>query len=140
MSTSGDLTDPAESRPSTEPELRQRLSFETFLSDLAVRFQRLPADQLDAAIEESLRGLVEILDVDRSSIVELSEDGTSHRITHGYARPGVRPLEFGLELATAFPWYTEQVRRGRMLVLPRLPGGLSGRGASASGRMSRARA
>jgi formate hydrogenlyase transcriptional activator len=123
MSTSDDLRDSGESRPSAETELRQRLAFETFLADLAIRFQRLSADGLDASIDESLRELVEILDVDRSSIVELSEDGTSDRITHGYAPPGVPPLEFGLELATAFPWYTEQVRAGRMLVLPRLPEG-----------------
>jgi transcriptional regulator with GAF, ATPase, and Fis domain len=124
MSTFDALTSAAESRVQAERGLRQRLGFETFLADLAIRFQRLPADQLDAAIGESLRELVEMLDVDRSSIVELSEDGTSHRITHGYSRPGVRPLEYGLELATAMPWYTEQVRRGRMLVLPRLPEGL----------------
>jgi transcriptional regulator with GAF, ATPase, and Fis domain len=107
-----------------EQELRERLRFETFLADLALRFQRLPADRLDAAIGESLRGLVETLDVDRSSLLELSEDGASHRITHGYARPGVQPPEYGLDMANALPWYTEQVHRGRMLVLPRLPEGL----------------
>ena len=42
-----------------EDELRERLRFETFLADLALRFQRLPADQLDDAIGQSLRGLVE---------------------------------------------------------------------------------
>ena len=67
---------------------------------------------------------METLDVDRCSVLELSEDGTSHRITHGYARPGIRPPEFGIELATALPWYTEQVRRGQRIVLPRLPEGL----------------
>jgi len=120
MSTSDDLT---RALSNSEDELRERLRFETFLADLATRFQRVPADELDAAIGESLAGLLEILDVDRTSIVQLTEDGASHRITHGIARPGVKPLEFGLELATSFPWYTEQVRAGRMLVLPRLPEG-----------------
>jgi formate hydrogenlyase transcriptional activator len=123
MSTSDALTGGGSSLPITLAELRQRLAFETFLADLAIRFQHLPADQLGAPIEESLSGLVEILDVDRSSVVELSADGASLQIAHGYVRPGVRPLEFGVELATAFPWYTEQVRRGQMLVLPRLPEG-----------------
>jgi hypothetical protein len=76
---------------------------------LPLRFQRLPADQLDEVISESLRGLVGVLRVDRTSLQALSEDGTSHRTTHGYSRPGIRPPEFDLELAAAFPWYTEQV-------------------------------
>jgi transcriptional regulator with GAF, ATPase, and Fis domain len=123
MSTSDALTGSSESGPQAERELRERLAFETFLADLALRFQRLPAEQLDEALGESLRGLVETLDVDRSSVQALSEDGASFRITHGFARPGVPPLEFGLQLATALPWYAEQVRRGRMLVFPRLPEG-----------------
>ncbi len=36
-------------------ELRDRLRFETFLADLATRFQGLPADQLDGAMRESLQ-------------------------------------------------------------------------------------
>jgi transcriptional regulator with GAF, ATPase, and Fis domain len=124
MSTADAMTGSAESHPDTARDLRERLGFETFVADLAIRFQRLPADDLDAALGESLRRLVETLDVDRGSIMELSEDGTSHRIAFGYSRPGVRPLEYGLELVSALPWYTGQVRRGRMLVLPRLPDGL----------------
>jgi formate hydrogenlyase transcriptional activator len=104
-----------------EHELRERLRFETFLSDLALRFQRLPADRLNDAMGESLRGLVESLDVDRCSVIQLTADGTSYTTTHGYSRPGIRPPEFGLELATALPWYTEQARRGRKVVLNRLP-------------------
>jgi transcriptional regulator with GAF, ATPase, and Fis domain len=116
MSTSG-----PQSISQAEHELRERLRFETFLSDLALRFQRLPADQLDDAIGESLRGLVETLDVDRCSVNQLSEGATSYTTTHGYSRPGIRPPEFGLEMATALPWYTEQVHRGRRVVLQRLP-------------------
>ena len=124
MSTSDAVTGAAEPLPRVERELRERLRFESFLADLATRFQRLPAEHLDAAIGDSLRGLVESLDVDRTSIMELSEDGTSHRTTHGYSRPGIRPPEFGVELATALPWYTEQARRGLRVVLPHLPEGL----------------
>jgi formate hydrogenlyase transcriptional activator len=116
MSTSG-----PQSISQAEQELRERLRFETFLSDLALRFQRLPADQLDGAIGESLQGLVETLDVDRCSVNQLSQGGTSYKTTHGYARPGIRPPEFGVELATALPWYTEQARRGRKVILQRLP-------------------
>jgi transcriptional regulator with GAF, ATPase, and Fis domain len=104
-----------------EQELRERLRFETFLSDLALRFQRLPAEQLDEAIGRSLQGLVETLDVDRCSVNQFTEDGRSYTTTHGYARPGIRPPEFGVALATALPWYTEQARRGRRLILQRLP-------------------
>jgi transcriptional regulator with GAF, ATPase, and Fis domain len=102
----------------------ERLRFERYLSDLAPRFQRLPADQLDQAITDSLRELTETLDMDRGSTLELSGDGSSLQVTHGYARPGTQPPEFGVELATLLPWYTEQVRRGRALVLDRMPDAL----------------
>jgi len=94
------------------------------MADLAARFQRLPSDQLDPALDEALQGLVETLDMDRSSILELSEGARALRPTHGYARPGVTPLELGVDLAAQLPWYLEQVRRGRALVLPRLPDSL----------------
>jgi formate hydrogenlyase transcriptional activator len=109
--------DPSESTA----DLRERLRFETFLSDVAARFQRLPAEHLGAAITETLERLVELLDVDRSSALELSHDGASLQITHAYARPGVAPPEFGVELADSLPWYAEQVRQARTLVLPRMP-------------------
>jgi formate hydrogenlyase transcriptional activator len=123
MSTSDPLTGPPKSVAHTERERRERLRFETFLAELALRFQRLPAERLDEAISESLQGLVETLDVDRTSVQSLSEDGSSHRTTHGYAREGIRPPEYGMELATALPWYTEQVRRGQTLVFARMPEG-----------------
>jgi transcriptional regulator with GAF, ATPase, and Fis domain len=101
---------------SVDEELRDRLRFETFLSDLALRFQHLPAESLDMALNEALRLLVETLDVDRATILEISQDGSSNRFSHGYARPGVRQPEFGLDLATALPWYTRQVLEGERLV------------------------
>jgi formate hydrogenlyase transcriptional activator len=119
-------TSESQSTSQAEHELQERLRFETFLSDLALRFQRLPAVQLDDAIGESLRGLVETLDVDRCSVNQLTNEGTSYTTTHGYSRPGIRPPEFGVELATALPWYTEQARRGRKVILQRLPEDLPG--------------
>jgi len=124
MSSPESLTVSAEALPPAEPELWERLRFETFLADLALRFQRMPAAQQDEAMGVSLRSLVEVLRVDRACVQALSEDGLSHRTTHGYARPGIRPPEYGLGLETALPWYTEQVRCARTLVLPHLPEGL----------------
>jgi formate hydrogenlyase transcriptional activator len=117
MSASDPVTSPRKALSNVERELRERLRFETLLADLALRFQRLPADRLDGAIDQSLRDLVETLELDRATIMELSKDGTSHRFARGYARPGVPPMEVELDLATAVPWYTEQIRQGRRLVL-----------------------
>jgi transcriptional regulator with GAF, ATPase, and Fis domain len=104
-----------------ERELRDRLRFETYLANVASRFQRLPASELSEAITESLQGLVETLDVDRSTIMEFSEDGASHRMTHGYARQGIQPPEFEMEMASVLPWYTAQLQRGQRVILDRLP-------------------
>jgi PAS domain-containing protein len=124
MSTSDPLKRPAEAPPPVESDHGEGLRFERYLSNLAPRFQRLPADQLDQAITDSLRELTETLDMDRCSTLELSEDGSSLQVAHGYARPGAQAPEFGVELATLLPWYTEQVRRGRALVLSRMPDAL----------------
>jgi len=115
--------EPSEASVSTpvEAELRERLRFETFLADLAAGFQGLSTEALDDAITEALKRLVEVLDMDRSTALELAPDGASLRITHGYARAGIQPPEFGRNLAQMLPWYAEQVRQGRTLVLFRLP-------------------
>ena len=120
MSTRQRSTRTESGRPA-ERELRDRLRFETYLANLASRFQRLPAAELSAAITEGLQGLVETLGVDRSTIMEFSEDGARHRMTHGYAREGIQAPEFEMEMASVLPWYTAQLKSGRRVVLDQLP-------------------
>ena len=102
--------------PDASPErsLNDRLSFERLLADLSARFVNLPPTEVDSAIVQSLRQIVEALDVDRSSLVEVSENG-GHLITsHQWGRQDIPrdPLRNIIEAAT---WYTRTLLGGEII-------------------------
>jgi signal transduction histidine kinase len=98
-----------------QPEL-----FEQQLSQLSAVFVSLPADQIDSQIDHALLQLLEATGMDRNSVVELSPDGRRLEVTHSQARKGTPPLATG-NLAEPFPWYTEALSRGEVLLFDRLP-------------------
>ncbi len=84
-------------------ELEGRLQFETLLTDILARFVRLPADQVDGAIEDAQRRIVETLALDRSSLFQFSEEGEMV-LTHSWVRPGLQPFPPRLSAREHFPW------------------------------------
>ena len=75
------------STPEAPPEqfTQDRLSVERLLADLSARFVNLPPAQVDQEIEQSLQKIVEAMSVDRSSLLEVSEDGKELITTHQWA-------------------------------------------------------
>ena len=73
----------------TEQVLEERLKFETLLAEISARFVNLPADQIDGEIEDAQRRICEFLDLDRSSLWQVSEQepGTL-LLTHIHQPPG----------------------------------------------------
>jgi signal transduction histidine kinase len=100
--------------------LDERLRFEQLLSRLSATFINLPAEQVDSQIERGLRQLVEFLDIERSSLGQFSADGTELWVTHSYSAPGFPPFP-RVNLAAVWPWYTAQVRQGKVVRYGRLP-------------------
>jgi PAS domain S-box-containing protein len=100
--------------------LNERLQFESLLSRLSATFVNLPAEEVDSQIERGLRQIVEFLGIERSSLGQFSEDGSQLVVTHSYAVSGTPPYAT-LDLAKIWPWYTEQIRRGKLLRFTRLP-------------------
>lgn len=100
--------------------LDERMRFEALLVDLSAAFINLPADAVDAQIERGLGRIVKFLGVERGSLGEYAEDGRQIRITHSYAEPGFPPIP-SVALDELWPWYAEQLRRGEILPLTRLP-------------------
>jgi formate hydrogenlyase transcriptional activator len=94
--------------------------FETFLADLSTRFSGLPAELMDAEIEQALRNLVEFLGTDRATLFEFSASGASLRPTHSWARPPVEPYTNPV-MRAASPWYYEHLLRGETMRFERLP-------------------
>jgi transcriptional regulator with GAF, ATPase, and Fis domain len=99
-------------------EIEQALRFERMLADLSAGFMQLRPEEIDGAIERGLAALAEFLDIERSTLLELSPVGLTP--IHSYARPGVTPYTVPVTPET-LPWYFGRVMRGDALVFERLP-------------------
>jgi len=98
--------------PAAERELE---FFERLTTDISSRFNLLSADELPGAIASTLQGVVEALDVDRSTVMELSKAENVVESMHHWARPGIPPLE--LADLEAVPWFLDRLRHGETVRL-----------------------
>ncbi len=90
-------------------------SFERLAVEISSRFNVIPLDELRAAVEATLQRVVEGLDVDRSTILELSETEDAIEAMHSWGRPEVPPLR--LPDVSAVPWFLGCLRRGETVRL-----------------------
>ncbi len=90
-------------------ELEDRLRFETLLADLSARFVPLSADQMDGAIEDGQRHIVETLGIDRSALFQIVERSKELILTHFWVRFGLLAFPPGLSARECFPWAFEKV-------------------------------
>ncbi len=97
-------------------QIQERLRFETMLADLSTRFVNLPADKINAEIEQGLRIITETLHIDRCSVAQISNDKTELRVTHGYSVPGV-PSMPNLILSNEQPWYSKKLFQCESIVV-----------------------
>ena len=75
----------------------------------------LEADRVDDEIRNAQRQLVEVLDLDRSSLFELSDAGDVMVFTHYWSRPGLPPLPPVMSTAEMFPFLLACIRRGELV-------------------------
>ena len=54
--------------------LEERLRFETVVADLSAQFVNVDSDLIDGAIQDAQRRIVEVLDLDRSSLFQFSRE------------------------------------------------------------------
>jgi transcriptional regulator with GAF, ATPase, and Fis domain len=97
------------------------MTFERFIADQALRFAGLPNGRVHAEIEQALSQLVEFLGTERSSFFELLPDTDVIAVTKTWAKPGVDAIGPPLVMAGAYPWYTEQLRKGETIRFDRIP-------------------
>ena len=96
--------------------LEDRLRFEAVVSDIASRFVNLESHLIDGCIEDAQRRLVEALDVDRSSLFELSEADGGLVFTHSWSRPGRPAVPFPRGVAVRqFPWALAKTMNGELV-------------------------
>jgi PAS domain S-box-containing protein len=95
-----------------ESELAEKLVLQQLLADLLARFVTLQSGQVDAAIEETQRLIVETLGLDRSTLWQVAEGWPGMILTHCWQRPGWPPLLPRFEAEGKLPWAHAKVARG----------------------------
>jgi formate hydrogenlyase transcriptional activator len=102
-------------------ELEDRLKFERLLAETSSHFINLPAGQIDSEIEGGQRRLCEFLDLDRSTLWQVSqEDPEALLLTHFYIPSGSpHPPErmYGRDF---FPWMTQKLLRGETVLISKI--------------------
>src|SRR3989454_4013630 len=106
-------------RRRAETVVRERLDFETLVSDLSARFVDLRGAEVDEGIARGLRRVGEHLGLDNALILEFSADDRAVHLTHLWTAPGVPSPRPAMEL-DRFPWSVERVRRGEIVRFSKL--------------------
>jgi formate hydrogenlyase transcriptional activator len=100
------------------------VAFERLLADLSARFVSVAPAAVDGQIEQALRRIVEALGVDRSSLMEFSEDSRELIFTHQWAREPVRldpDRDVRKVMSHDSPWYFGKLLMGETIAVSRLP-------------------
>jgi PAS domain S-box-containing protein len=95
--------------------LQEGIDFDRLVGEISATFVNLRAEQVDEAIQGAQRRVVEALDLDRSAIFQLAEDGRDLVLTHHWIRPGIAglaPLPSRVSAAKLFPWSLPRILAG----------------------------
>jgi two-component system, NarL family, sensor kinase len=91
--------------------MRDRVQFETLLSDLSATFVNVPSQEVDAKVMLGLQRVVEFLGIDRSGLGQVVQGEKGIAITHSYQVEGVPPAPKVL-LESQFPAYAKKIYEG----------------------------
>ncbi|HAM50301.1 MAG TPA: Fis family transcriptional regulator [Nitrospiraceae bacterium] len=107
-------------RQKNKLELEDRLQFEMLLAKTSARLINLPADQLHDVIRDTLRGVCERLDIDRSTLWLLSEKGTRAMHLALFYDRGDLSVSLPIDGRQLFPWVANKVLMGEVLAISKL--------------------
>jgi hypothetical protein len=104
----------------SQTELQSRVQFDEMMFRLSKTFIDLPVDPIDSELNNGLKALADVLDLDRVSINLLDSDKKSRTITHSWAGPGI-PLSIkpylerfqralGQSVLSSIPRHSEEKR------------------------------
>jgi formate hydrogenlyase transcriptional activator len=96
-----------------DDELQSLLEFEKVISRLSNTFISIPVDDICEEINNGLRDLAEVLELDRVSINLLDPGKKRTTITHSWAGPGIPPAPSG-EISELFPWEASLIADHKM--------------------------
>jgi formate hydrogenlyase transcriptional activator len=99
-----------ESIEAIRTELEERLRFETLLAETSARFINLRADKIDSEIESTQRLICQFLNLDRSSLGQVTEGEPGALIfTHIQQPQGGPPIPVRPNATDLFPWMVQKL-------------------------------
>ncbi len=102
-------------------ELNEQLRFETLLAEISTFFINLPADRIDNEIEVAQQRVCEFLDLDRSSLFQVSEgDPETLLLTHVYQPPESPIPPERMSLKDFFPWALQKILGGETITISKM--------------------
>ena len=103
-----------------ERELDAEARFERLISELSSYFIDLPADKIDAEIEQALARLVNYLAIDRVNIFEFTVDKTELVLTHSSAAARDTAAAPSRYTTNKLPWYAKRLLNNEPIVFTKL--------------------
>ncbi len=105
------------SSPPLDAGRGELLRFERVLVELSAGFINRPADQVDMAIDEALRRIADVIEVERITLLRMDREGVLF-VTHSASVEGIAPVR--ASLVPQYPWTIEQVKAGRAVAFTHL--------------------
>jgi len=87
----------------SQTELQSQAKFDEMMFGLSKTFIGLPVDRVDGELNNGLKALADVLDLDRVSINLLDSDKKNRTITHSWAGPGIPRAPVG-KITELLPW------------------------------------
>jgi formate hydrogenlyase transcriptional activator len=103
--------------PSSSAEIQ---AFKDRLFELSAQFISVPPAEIGREIDEALKLIGQIWDLDWILFSELSDDQRHLELAHSYAAPGFKPPAVDTP-DTQIPWLLEKICRGETILLKRIP-------------------
>ena len=104
----------------SEKALQDQRDFENLITSISTNFINLSFEETDAGIRKSLRKLGEFVDVDRSYIFQISDDGAKMSNTFEWCADAIEPQIDNLQNISQgdFPWWTNKLGNFQVIHIP----------------------
>ena len=107
-------------RNNAEEALKYQLEFEKMVATISNLFASVSSNQFDLIINLALEQLGEFFQIDRSYVLQFSDDGKKMSNTYEWCAEGIETQKDRLQNlpVDAFPWWKEQIKKKINITIP----------------------
>jgi PAS domain S-box-containing protein len=95
--------------------IQERLQFQSLIAKLSAKFINLPVNKINSQIKDGLKQIAQLLELDRSSFFQYSEEKEDYISTHSYAVKGLTPRAKTSVKNSLSPLMSSSWRRGETI-------------------------